>query len=139
MRYSALRKDAQFRLKDGGLAVRQPQNVPRLCSSTNRIWANGKFPIQKWDIFCKIKKIKGLRGDVLYQYVAQVIPQFDDEIVKNSHLWMETRLVCILLIELCSVPLAPEIARRHHRTCRLRCVCSDNLETWSMRYIEEGE
>jgi hypothetical protein len=50
------------------------------------------FPIQKRDIFYKIKEINGLRGDVL-QYVAQVIPQIDDEIVKNSHLWIETRLV----------------------------------------------
>jgi len=35
--------------------------------------------------FCKTKKIKGLRGDVL-EYVAQVIPQIDAEIVKKSHL-----------------------------------------------------
>jgi len=39
--------------------------------------------------FYKIKEIKGLRGDVR-QYAAQVIPQIDDEMVKNSHLWMET-------------------------------------------------
>jgi hypothetical protein len=49
------------------------------------------FPIQKRDIFYKIKEINGLRGDVL-QYAAQVIPQIDDEIVKNSHLWMEISL-----------------------------------------------
>jgi len=29
------------------------------------------------------------------QYVAQVIPQIDAEIVKNSHLWMETKEVLI--------------------------------------------
>jgi hypothetical protein len=50
------------------------------------------------------------------------------------------RLVCILLIELCNVPLAPEIARRHHRVraaCAMRC--TDRMEIRLMRYIEEGE
>jgi len=37
----------------------------------------GKFPIQKWGIF--------LQGQG-----KQVIPQIDTEIVKKSHLWMET-------------------------------------------------
>jgi len=36
-----------------------------------------------------IKEIKGLHGDVRY-YAAQVIPRINDEIVKNSHLWVET-------------------------------------------------
>jgi len=40
--------------------------------------------------FFKTKKIKGLRGDVR-EYVAQVIPQGDAEMVKKSRLWMETR------------------------------------------------
>jgi hypothetical protein len=41
--------------------------------------------MQKRDIFYKIQKVKGLRGNVL-EYAAQVIPQIDAEIVKNSHL-----------------------------------------------------
>ena len=47
------------------------------------------FPIQKWEYFVNIKKIKGLRGGIL-KYVAQVIPQIDAEIGKIGHLWMET-------------------------------------------------
>jgi hypothetical protein len=50
----------------------------------------GKFPIQKWGIFYKIKEIKRLGGDVR-SYFAQLILQIDDEIVKNGHFWMETR------------------------------------------------
>ena len=30
-------------------------------------------------------------AETYYKYAAQVIPQIDAEIVKNSHLWMETK------------------------------------------------
>ena len=49
----------------------------------------GKFPIQKWAIFYKVKEIKELGGGVL-QYAAQSTPQIDAEIVKKGHFWMET-------------------------------------------------
>ena len=54
-----------------------------------RLLGTGEFPIQKWNIFRKIKEIKGLRGGVL-GYAAQGIPQIDAEIAENSHFWMET-------------------------------------------------
>ena len=47
------------------------------------------FPIHKCAIFCKVKEIKELRGDVR-RYVAQAIPPIDAEIAKKGHLWMET-------------------------------------------------
>ena len=47
------------------------------------------FPIQKWLIFFKFKKIKQLRGGV-QRYAAQVIAKIDAEIVKKGHFWMET-------------------------------------------------
>ena len=49
-----------------------------------------KFPIQKWMIFYKFKKIKELRGEVQL-YAAQTIPKIDAEIVKKGHFWMETK------------------------------------------------
>jgi hypothetical protein len=48
-----------------------------------------QFPIHKCEIFCKVKKIKELRGGVL-GYAAQGIPKIDAEIAGNGHLWMET-------------------------------------------------
>ena len=60
-------------------------------------WALAKFPIQKWTIFRKVKKIKGLRlrlensrVEAYKWYVAQAIPQIDAEIAEKGHLWMET-------------------------------------------------
>ena len=48
------------------------------------------FPIHKCAIFCKVKEIKELRGDVR-RYVAQAIPKIDAEIAEKGHLWMETK------------------------------------------------
>jgi hypothetical protein len=42
-----------------------------------------KFPSQKRAIFRKIKEIKELRGDVP-RYVAQEIPQIDEEIAEKG-------------------------------------------------------
>ena len=42
------------------------------------------FPIQKCAIFCKLKEIKELRGDVLV-YTAQAIPPIDAEIAGKGH------------------------------------------------------
>jgi len=39
--------------------------------------------------FCKVKETKGLRGGLLKR-AAQEMPQFDAEIAKKGHLWMET-------------------------------------------------
>jgi len=47
------------------------------------------FPIHKCAIFCKVKEIKELRGDVR-RYVAQAIPLIDAEIAKKGHLGMES-------------------------------------------------
>ena len=52
------------------------------------------FPIHKCAIFCRVKEIKELCGDVR-RYVAQTIPPIDAEIAKKGHLWMETRLICL--------------------------------------------
>jgi hypothetical protein len=48
-----------------------------------------QFPIHKCEIFCKVKKIKELRGGV-HGYAAQEILKIDAEIAENGHLWMET-------------------------------------------------
>ena len=48
-----------------------------------------EFPIHKRGIFYKFKEIKALGGDVR-EYVAQLMPKIDDEIVKKDRLWMET-------------------------------------------------
>ena len=48
-----------------------------------------KFPIQKWGIFRKVKKIKELCGGVR-RYAAQLIPKIDTEIVEKGHFWVET-------------------------------------------------
>jgi hypothetical protein len=48
-----------------------------------------KFPDWKCGFLFKIKKNKGLRGDVL-EYVAQARPQFDTEIGQKDHFRMET-------------------------------------------------
>ena len=48
-----------------------------------------KVPIHKRGIFYKFKEIKALGGDVR-EYVAQLMPKIDDEIVKKGRLWMET-------------------------------------------------
>ena len=56
------------------------------------IEGTGKFPIQKYAIFGKFKKIKGLRGGVLL-YTAQAIPPIDAEIAGKGHLWTETGLM----------------------------------------------
>ena len=47
------------------------------------------FPIQKWAIFHKVKKINGLRGGVP-RYATQEIPPIDAEIAEKGHFWMET-------------------------------------------------
>ena len=49
----------------------------------------GWFSNQKRDIFYKFKEIKVLGGDVR-EYVAQLMPKIDTEIVKKSRLWMKT-------------------------------------------------
>jgi hypothetical protein len=52
-------------------------NLPASCFSLVPIRelkeGTDKFPIQKCAIFCKFKKIKGLRGGVLL-YTAQAMP-----------------------------------------------------------------
>jgi len=48
-----------------------------------------KFPSQKRAIFRKIKEIKELRGDVP-GYVAQEIPQVDEEIAEKGRFRTET-------------------------------------------------
>jgi len=53
------------------------------------IKSTDKFPIQKYVIFHKFKKIKELRGGILL-YAAQAIPPIDAEIVEKGHLWTET-------------------------------------------------
>ncbi|OEU73154.1 MAG: hypothetical protein BA864_13225 [Desulfuromonadales bacterium C00003093] len=47
------------------------------------------FLIWKRAIFCKVKEIKGLRGDV-HQYVAQASLQIDAEIAKKGRFQAET-------------------------------------------------
>jgi hypothetical protein len=50
------------------------------------------FQTRNETFFYKVKKIKGLRGDVQEGYVAQGIPLIDAEIAKKGHFWMETSL-----------------------------------------------
>jgi hypothetical protein len=45
------------------------------------------FPIQKYALLPKIKKIKELRGGVL-GYAAQKIPKINAEIGQKGHLWI---------------------------------------------------
>jgi hypothetical protein len=47
------------------------------------------FLLQKRDIFCKVKEIKGLRGGE-HSFAAQGSPQIDAEIAKNSRFRTET-------------------------------------------------
>jgi len=47
------------------------------------------FSIRKGGIFCKVKEIKGLRGDVLL-YIAQAKPKIDAEIAKKHPFRMKT-------------------------------------------------
>jgi hypothetical protein len=49
-----------------------------------------KFLIWKRDIFCKLKKIKGLYGGE-HSFAAQANLQIDAEIVENSRFRTETR------------------------------------------------
>jgi len=47
------------------------------------------FSIRKGGIFCKVKELKGLRGDVLL-YIAQAKPKIDAEIAKKHPFRMKT-------------------------------------------------
>ncbi len=74
------------------------------------ILATAVFPIHKCAIFCKVKEIKELRGDVQW-YVAQEIPQIDKEIAEKGRFWTETnygrnfykRLDCVKLSPLFAI------------------------------------
>jgi len=47
------------------------------------------FLVQKTDIFCKVKEIKHLSGDVVL-YAAQSNVQIDTEIAGKGGFWTET-------------------------------------------------